>query len=377
MCHYYANPLSLFTQPLDDASLVQGEHYEAIRNLPSFQKYVEDRLSTTSISDLQRVLQDDDFLGEELGIGKGVAGRHVSDANAWRDTSRRALDLIAAGKLSPKSYCELYLEILSDGITEAVEDSLYASAIRAMSPPDIALLIRRLCAVLEDKWDGKTESSRDSRVVRDLTGLAHRLDMIVKRAEEHGGTLRSRYHAHNKVLRTTVVAQKVQLSQAAAALTAEDKDFTNIVDELVDSFCQEVHVLSPEDVFMNEVWLYDSRAPYKDVFIPRPGTVSGRALSRPHDYLGCSCCGGAKGATASTLPATCILYHLYLEAGALINVADLWSSFFALIGGDGEGDVDERTGLVLFYRALAELKLMGFVKSSRKKADHIAKVKWL
>ena len=38
---------------------------------------------------------------------------------------------------------------------------------------------------------------------------------------------------------------------------------------------------------------------------------------------------------SGTQPATAILYQLYLESGALINVSDLWSAFFAIVGEDG------------------------------------------
>ena len=73
---------------------------------------------------------------------------------------------------------------------------------------------------------------------------------------------------------------------------------------------------------------------------------------------------------------TAILYHLYLETGSLINVADLWSALYAIVGEEKEDGLDERSALVLFYRALSELRIMGFVKQSRKKADHIAKLAW-
>ncbi|KAG5742591.1 hypothetical protein H9Q72_014553, partial [Fusarium xylarioides] len=80
------------------------------------------------------------------------------------------------------------------------------------------------------------------------------------------------------------------------------------------------------------------------------------------------------GETPATLPATALLYRLYTATGSLINVADLWAAFSALVS---EGETDERKSLVMFYRALAELRALGFVKASKKKADHIAKMKWL
>jgi origin recognition complex subunit 3 len=79
---------------------------------------------------------------------------------------------------------------------------------------------------------------------------------------------------------------------------------------------------------------------------------------------------------SSTHPATAILYQSYLEAGSLINMADLWTTFYEITSG-GEGDErDEREALMQFYRALADLKLLGMVKQSKKKADHLAKVAW-
>jgi hypothetical protein len=108
---------------------------------------------------------------------------------------------------------------------------------------------------------------------------------------------------------------------------------------------------------------------------------------------------------------TSILYTLLNEAGREINVADLWDAFrYRLPGADGnearintgneeedEDDQDDeevngdaRGGtekettninvtLAQFYRALAELKMLGLVKSSSSRAkgvDVIMKTSW-
>lgn len=187
----------------------------------------------------------------------------------------------------------------------------------------------------------------------------------------------------------------MQLSRDETSLSEEDKAFTELVDALVQSLAAEISCQPANAILFHELWMYESISPHKDVFIPRPGAIIERALSKPHDYLACACCSTADG-NAATLPATSILYHLYGEAGALVNVADLWSAFYALVGrGDdededpkskpktkstksrGEDGFDERTALVLFYQGLAELKAMGFVKPTKKRADHIARLKWL
>lgn len=235
------------------------------------------------------------------------------------------------------------------------------SAIQAGSP-DLDL----------EGWESDAEE-----LITALTDLRDEVEGLISRSKSNGTALKSKYSAQSRVLRTTVVAQKVQLSQDKATLTDEDKAFTDAIDALTALLSQNLHCDPVGTLFLHEAWVYDSKSPYRDVFVPRPGATFGRALSRPHDYLACACCAKAKGGLAPTLPTTSILYHLYLEAGALINVADLWAAYYVLVGEETDVGLDERTALVCFYRGLAELRLMGFVKQSKKKADHIAKVKWL
>jgi origin recognition complex subunit 3 len=200
------------------------------------------------------------------------------------------------------------------------------------------------------------------------------LEQLHSKTQKEGVTLRSKYSGQSKIARTTVIAQKVQLSHDSAALTEEDKQLTQIVNNITVLLIEHVQIPKPGSMLLSESWLYDSRAPSRDVFVPRPRTVLERSLTRPHDYLSCSCCKPGGEETPATLPATALLYRLYTETGSLINVADLWAAFSALISNE---ETDERKSLVLFYRALAELRVLGFVKASKKKADHIAKLKWL
>ena len=86
------------------------------------------------------------------------------------------------------------------------------------------------------------------------------------------------------------------------------------------------------------------------------------------------------------MPVTSILYKLYLESGPLINTFDLWNAFYSIIGHEGGevegGGAGNGTGIgknkaqALFYRGLTELKTLGFIRSSKKKTDHLAKLAW-
>lgn len=344
--------------------------------LPSFRNEVKRGAFETGPEYARKLLDDDEFLKERIV-------KQIGDRKEYATLTMQALHLLRATGLHPGNFIDNYLDAITHGIDVEHPPSpfLILGAMRQLPAEEIISLMTRL---MEAVRDGSPELGLAGweeycpQVMEELTELVELLTSLHNQAQNKGKTLRSKWSAQSKVLRTTVVAQKVQLSQDTAKLTADDNAFTGIIDRLEDILTQAIRSTKAEEKLFHETWLFDFQSPIRDVFIPRPGTTVERALSRPHDYLNCSCCRKAKGDTAASLPATAILYHLYVEAGALINVADLWSAFYALVGEENEeGGLDERTALVQFYQGLAELKAMGFVKQSKKKADHIAKVKWL
>ncbi|KAK4128401.1 hypothetical protein N657DRAFT_562801 [Parathielavia appendiculata] len=377
MCHFYADPLSVLLAGDGrlDRKLMQPEHIEAVRTLDSFKAQVEAAVEARQLNHAQSLLEDDDYLVAQI-LEQG------QKRNEYLLRLLRSLHLVAATGLSSTSFTDLYILALSSGIdidqssgTVPLED-----AVKRLRAEEFLSLINRLLMAVQtgssdlglDGWEPDAEE-----LVGSLTDLRDEVDGLRERSKSNGTVLKSKYSAQSRVLRTTVVAQKVQLSQDTAIMTDEDKAFTKAVDALLDLLSENLNCGPIDNLFLHEAWVFDSKSPYRDVFVPCPDATFGRALSRPHDYLACACCAKANGGLASTLPTTAILYHLYLEAGALINVADLWSAYYALVGEESEPGLDERSALVCFYRGLAELRMMGFVKQSRKKADHVAKLKWL
>lgn len=179
----------------------------------------------------------------------------------------------------------------------------------------------------------------------DLRSLLKDLDKLINSLNDPKNPLRSQYDVHHETMRTTVVAQKVSLSKNTSNLSAQDTAYTKLVDRIVTELQThfENKLINPQDLFLNEILIYDSKSPHRDVFNPRPRHAIERALSSPHDYLGCECCGGAEEGLSSSQPATAILYKLYLESGSIINTADLWSAFWTIVGEEGgEGEDAER-----------------------------------
>ena len=176
----------------------------------------------------------------------------------------------------------------------------------------------------------------------DLSDVRARLDELVKSRHGADEPFRSEHDLRHETLRTTVVAQKVEISKQRSSLSEGDAAYSKLVHQthdilrsyLVDSLAK------PQDLFLHELFFYDLKSPHRDVFSPRPRQAIERALAVPHDYLDCTCCGATAEGLSSTQPATAILYQLYLESGALINASDLWSAFNAVVGGEKGEDCD-------------------------------------
>ena len=166
------------------------------------------------------------------------------------------------------------------------------------------------------------------------------LKRLISARSDQSAPLRSEHDIQHNTLRTTVVAQKVELSKQTAALSKQDMAYSKIVNQAataLQEYFQEVFI-NPQDLFLHEVLIYDAKSPYRDVFMPRPRFAVERALSSPHDYLGCTCCDGSENGLSPTQPATAILYQLYLESGSRINAADMWSAFKTIVGDDDAED---------------------------------------
>lgn len=377
MCHFYANALSPILEE-EMSSQIQPEHIEAIRNAPSYRLQMEKRIEL-ELADSSQVVNDSKklfaMIDDKLVTRQSDYGN--TNRRHWVRCLLRALLVIEAAGALGGDFPSTYVEAMAGGIVMS-EDSALASRIRRMDDKALGSFLSRTIQIYREGEEelvlGASTEPEHAHLQTKLGDISSELATLQQAAADKGASLRSKYGGQNKIIRTTVIAQRVQLSKDSAALNEEDKQFTKIVDDAVKILVANLNVEPPHEVALSECWHYDSKSPSKDVFVPRPRVVFERSLGRPHDYLACDCCNPEAEGLQATSPATAVLYQLYLETGNLINVADLWTAFQGVFSQQEE---DERQILVRFYCALAELRALGFVKGSKKKADHIAKLKWL
>ena len=232
----------------------------------------------------------------------------------------------------------------SDLYVKAVGGSLFDSpivrelflSVRKMPSDVLGTLLDQLVAMSapEDAFRG------------DLLDIRHDLKELAGDANGTNDPFRSEHDIRHETLRTTVVAQKVEISKQKSHLSAKDSAYSQLVQRthaLLQTHLGNL-VIDPRSLFLHEIFFYDLRSPHRDVFTPKPRHAIERALATPHDYLSSTCDAPAEG-LSSTQPATAILYQLYLESGLLINVFDLWSAFYAIVGGEDGEDCDEANAM--------------------------------
>lgn len=380
MSHFYANYTSIFLKSDLTFEDLPASAFEAIRNLPSFRRHVEGLLERGAASHARSLLDSNEELFQTIQsqLTQGQA------ALALLSRAVQALLTIrAALQMSPNvRVASLWTRAALGelGASPLLRESMLF--IKKLSSDKFAQLLAAMTGLQGDHFN------------IDIDSLQDELDELTTN-NDTSGPLRTQYDVRNDSMRTTVVAQKVLLSKHKAALSEQDRAYSDLVGQFHDAL--ELYFTAaftnPHNLCLSEILIYDLKSPHTEVFQPRPRFAIERALATPHDYLGCDCCGGnddAEAALSASQPATAIVYQLYLEAGSLTNVTDLWSAFNAIVG-EADAEDDSKTMSVmlfldtsavlttnraLFQRALSELKYLGLLKPSRKKTDHVAKTMW-
>ena len=289
-------------------------------------RLVEASLDDGDTQTARSLLDDDIFLHSTIL-------QHISDSQESVIRMVQAISVLhtissLSSEMQATVLSDLYIKTVSGALLDSIILRNALLAVKKMHSGSLISLVHQIMAL---RMDHSSLHNELATIQDELRSLVHSND---------GAIIRSGYDIQNQTIRTTIVAQKVELSKRQAALSESESTYTKIVDQVHDilkSFF-EANLISPQNLFLNEVFFYDLRSPHREVFSPRPRFSIERALFIPHDYLGCSCCGTSDEGLSPTQPATAVLYQLYLESGALINVFDLWSAFYAIVGGeDGQG----------------------------------------
>uniref|UniRef100_A0A8C1KB07 Origin recognition complex subunit 3 n=1 Tax=Cyprinus carpio TaxID=7962 RepID=A0A8C1KB07_CYPCA len=152
--------------------------------------------------------------------------------------------------------------------------------------------------------------------------------------------------------------------------------------EFIDSLVREY--LTPAELQpLNEVCYYSSSGVLRQRLNVTPRTSIQAALSHPFYYLQNESLKTDAGTISSAAPDLCIVYKLHLECGRLINLYDWLEAFLTVMSAAEDQDTNsEECGKydslkhARFIQAVSEMEFLGFIKSTKQKTDHVARLTW-
>ncbi|XP_076222484.1 origin recognition complex subunit 3 isoform X2 [Nomia melanderi] len=150
-------------------------------------------------------------------------------------------------------------------------------------------------------------------------------------------------------------------------------DVINFLDE---TFC--AFLINPHQIAAHEIFCFNDGNVAKQHIKGSLRAAIHTGLNDPQVYLNCKCCKLENDdAISSTLPDLSIIYKLHLESRKLINMYDWLQAFLIIVdpksGAKEQRDVDPKLQ-ARFTQAVAELEFLGFIKSSKKKTDHVKRL---
>ncbi|KAF9351066.1 Origin recognition complex subunit 3 [Mortierella sp. AD094] len=413
MHHFYANPLSILCdrslKPNSKAlDLLRKGHFDHIRMLPSFQRYVESKVDNDP-QVAEMLLLDDEFLTLQIpDMVKDIQEYHRNFAIVFDflwflqsrfsiavlKKSKRALYFMALeGTLANSSNITFLLSLVrkmdSNSMMVFIEDCLqFFNVLPQYTPKDpkqqedamsrdlltlqsirdrmIALLevVSDDSAASEDEAEG-TDQAEQNNENEDEDGALEEVaqvavpDRWAKANTSTPATLKKRKLVSVKAnvmdgrqtriakkTRETVRIPKGALGTYTVLVTEIDQFFEKLFKTYLDC-----HVNTP----LYEIFYYSQVKIQQKAFLPQPRASIQTALGQPELYLNCDCChppSDANGASTSraemVLPTqhdVCILYKLYVECGRLINMYDWFTAFGMILErGVGTGGVDGGDG---------------------------------
>lgn len=389
MSHFLANPLSVLVStevnPSDkDANSCIAQ---AARKTQSFRQHCDELVSKStkgSKAMVRELLQDDEALLTRIkaSVSEGqieftkslqmvatLADLHQVLVHENSKTQRPKFEVEA----------ELY-QALSDLTDCAVFDEVETS-IKSLTPSRLIHVLKSiqetassiipdlndLIAILEQPYQGMVNG--DDTVGTNGVPTSLSTPTTPKNRGKNGASTKSSQKGSRETSDTASVIE-VSLTKLKDMLRQSSLDVSSLL-------LHEAYIVSARNIR------------FKQNFEPHTRSALERALLKPGDYLGCECCTrqiqdnndlegieefngtGVHAASRGSLPPASVLFTLLQEAPTIINVRDLFDAFQSRLQSltsntevDDDDDTSLKATMTQFYRALAELKMIGLVRAS-------------
>ncbi|XP_069462488.1 origin recognition complex subunit 3 isoform X2 [Ambystoma mexicanum] len=380
--HFHSQPLSVLCC---SASKVEARvkalshaECESLRQLPSFMRYVESQVPEKQIQ----------LLTNNSSV-KEVTETLLEDLHVYHKNYIPVLRCLHSfTSILPKyplgkQIRELFCSCLEKCIWEAEE---YASAfqlLRMLAREELVSALVKCVAFLKgssgeelDEAAEKLQEFLDAFQSHEESGQVDRTGNVDEEEISPQKSLRKTdlYHLQKTLLELKDSRRSKKLSRFEV-LRHEIVDF---IDDLVRKY-----LMPPEMQTLHEVMYFGAAVTLRRHLNAAPRIALHTALNNPYCYLKNEALKSEAGSISNSAPDICIAYKLHLECGRLINLYD-WLEAFATVvcaadGKEHEFEPLEQVDEIIharFIRAVSEMELLGFVKATKQKTDHVARLTW-
>ncbi|XP_054255145.1 origin recognition complex subunit 3 isoform X1 [Indicator indicator] len=376
--HFYSQPLSVLCCQLEDAKMhanaLSHEQCENVRRLPSFRRYVESQVSEKQIA----LLTENSCLKET--VQELLEDLHVYHENYI--SVLRCLHVFTS--FLPKyplgkQIWELHCTCLEDRVWETEEYESSLQLARMLNKSDLVTMLQQ-CVEIFVSSSGK----EFDKIVEKLKEFLTQFQKLEAEAfQEQDVSVSSQKELQKKTdlyhLQKTLL--KLKESRRSKKLTKFEVLRFEVVD-CIDSLVRE-HLVPADHKTLHEVVYFNTASVLREHLNAAPRIALHTALNNPYCYLKNQALKTDGGSISNKAPDICIAYRLHLECGRLINLVD-WLEAFSTVVMAAEGpnadaassDQDDDVIHARFIRAVSELELLGFIKPSKQKTDHVARLTW-
>ncbi|KAG9493648.1 hypothetical protein GDO78_001502 [Eleutherodactylus coqui] len=370
--HFNSQPLSVLCCDLPDlkhrVKSLSHNQCENIRHLASFRSFVENQTPQAQV----KLLTDDGYLKE-------MTRKLMEDLHTYHENYIPVLrclhhfTCILPKFPLGKQIRELYCTCLEKNIWDTEEYNSALALLRMLAKDELVATLYKCFEVLKP-YSGR---QLDSALKKTKEFLAH-----FKCLEDGSENVDNEESATQKELQKKTnlyQLQKTLLEMKETRRTKKPSKFEFLRLEVVDFLdgLVRAYLTRPEEQPLYEVVYFSAASVLRRHLNAVPRVALHTALNNPSTYLKSL----ANGRTlSSAAPDICIAYKLHLECGRLINLYDWLEAFATVVHADDSDSeslkqVDEMTH-ARFIRAVSELELLGFVKPTKLKTDHVARLTW-
>ncbi|XP_052859987.1 origin recognition complex subunit 3 [Anopheles cruzii] len=391
--HYFQRPIhALCTVVRDEDDLtamidqLSASELEEIRQLPSVRPFVE------SLQDPQAVIN---FFNDDRHLRTVLPAMLVRVHNYWF-TFHCALEILRSlvGDLPKaplgKQLRDLYCCAVSSDITALPEFKECLQLLSFLSKEEMLQKIKAVLDVVLNYVTRNDQLSTEGCLLYDVApleelanGLAVLADELV--AATYDLLPGEQGNDQKQLLSPGMGRQELREKLLTAARhNKQESGVTRTMGRLMDYLGAKIfqRFLRPpfsQSMPLIELFLFTDTTALRRHIIGAPRGAVHTALNNPQYYTQCDCCALEDSASiVPSLPDLSVAYKLHLECGRMINLFD-WLQAFRTVVDEANTEEEQQVDPKIqarFTRAVAELQFLGFIKTSKKKTDHVTRLTW-